>query len=151
MAAVPGKRRGRRDHGFTLLEVLVAFIIAALAMGELFSVAASDLRAVDVAGRYEEALSRARSHLAAVGPNGALTPGEQQGDDGGGYHWAVRIAVVTSAPPLPEPTASALAAPAAPRAALYSVAAAISWREGDHSRVVRLATERVGPAPAPRP
>lgn len=140
-----GLGKQRRDRGFTLLEVLVAFIIAALAMGELFSVAASDLHAVDVAGRYEEALSRARSHLASAGRDGALTPGEQQGDDGGGYHWAVRIAEVASAPVLDA------AASAAPRPALFAVAVAISWREGDRTRVVRLVTERVGPAPAPRP
>ncbi|HJS86168.1 MAG TPA: type II secretion system protein, partial [Acetobacteraceae bacterium] len=82
----------RRERGFTLLEVLVAFIIAALALGELFSVAASDLHAVAVASRTEEAISRAQSHLAAIDAQPVLVAGEQQGEDGGGYHWAVRVA-----------------------------------------------------------
>ncbi len=123
-----------------LLEVLVAFIIAALALGELFSVAASDLRSVNVAGRYEEALSRARSHLEAAGPDGRLVAGEQAGEDGGGYRYALRITPLAAVP-----------SPAEPRAGLYAVAVAVSWKDGEQTRVVRLNTERVAPAPAPRP
>lgn len=136
---------GRRDRGFTLLEVLVAFIIAALALGELFSVAASDLRSVQVAGRYEEALSRARSHIAAIGLDGRLVAGELQGDDGGGYHWAVRITQTAAAAPA---EGAGIAAVQAPRAALYLVAATVSWQDGERARVVRLTTERVGEVPA---
>ncbi len=137
---------------FTLLEVLVAFIIAALALGELFGVAGSDLHSVQVAGRYKEALSRVRSHVASVGLGERLVAGELQGDDGGGYHWAVRITqVATAAPPAPPKGGASLAAAPTPPAALYSVVAAVSWKEGDRPRVVRLTTERVGEAPAPRP
>jgi general secretion pathway protein I len=143
-------RPGRSgDRGFTLLEVLVAFIIAALALGELFSVAASDLRSVAVAGRYQEALSRARSHLAATGLGGALLAGEQQGDDGGGYHWTLRISqIATAALPTSGP---ALPTPQAPRAGLYLVAASVSWQEGGRARSVRLTTERVAPAAPAQP
>ncbi len=137
------------DRGFTLLEVLVAFIIAALALGELFSVAAGELRSVAVAGRYEEALSRARSHLAAIGLGKALVAGEQQGEDGAGYHWTARISQIAAAA-LPD-SGSALAAPQAPRAGLYLVAAAVSWQEGRRARSVRLTTERVAPAAPIRP
>ncbi len=138
-------RPGRSgDRGFTLLEVLVAFIIAALALGELFSVAASDLRSVAVAGRYEEALSRARSHLAGAGLGGMLVAGEQQGEDGGGYHWAMRISQVAVAA-LPE-SGSSPSTPQGPRPALYLVTASVSWQEGGRARSVRLITERVAPA-----
>ena len=144
-------RPGRSgDRGFTLLEVLVAFLIAALALGELFSVAASDLHSVAVAGRYEEAVSRARSHLAATGLDGTLVAGEQQGEDGGGYHWAVRVAQVAAAAPPASASALALAQQGA-RAALYLVIASVSWREGGRARSVRLTTERVAPAAPPRP
>jgi len=156
-------RPGRSgDRGFTLLEVLVAFLIAALALGELFSVAASDLHSVAVAGRYEEAVSRARSHLAATGLDGALLAGEQQGEDGGGYHWAVRVVQVAaaappaSASPMAPPQgvsqgASQQGASQGARAALYLVTASVSWREGGRARSVRLTTERVAPAAPPRP
>ena len=143
-------RPGRSgDRGFTLLEVLVAFVIAALALGELFSVAASDLHSVAVAGRVEEAVSRARSHLAATGLDGALVAGEQQGEDGGGYHWAVRVAqLAAAAPPASGP---AMGAPQGARAALYLVTASVSWQEGGQARSVHLTTERVAPAAPPRP
>ncbi len=138
-----------RERGFTLFEVLVAFIIAALALGELFSVAASDLRSVAIAGRTEEAVSRARSHLAAIDANTVLVAGEQQGDDGGGYHWAVRIAQLAAAtPPSSGPSP---AAPGGARPALYVVTASVSWRDGRQARSVRLTTERVAPAAASAP
>ncbi len=41
--------RRRRDRGFTLLEVLVAFIIAALALGALFNGAATSMTATATA------------------------------------------------------------------------------------------------------
>ena len=81
-----------REAGFTLLEVLVAFIIAALALAALFSGALGGLRAAATSGRYLEAVSRAESHLAAATTGDALAAGDRQGDEGAGFHWHVRIA-----------------------------------------------------------
>lgn len=130
-----------------LLEVLVAFVIAALALTVLYSVASTGLRSVAVAGQYEEALTRARSHLAAIGVDGALTPGEQQGNDGNGFHYEVQISQIAAAPV----TLGGRSGAAVPQPVLYLILVAISWHEGTHARVVRLATERVEPAPAPPP
>ncbi len=96
----------RSDRGFTLLEVLVAFIIAALALGVLFNGATASLTEAGVVGRYEEALSRAQSHLAAAshGTPTSLVSGE--GEEGHGFHWAVRIAPIANAPPRPPDPAS---------------------------------------------
>jgi len=91
-------RSCRADGGFTLLEAIVAFTIAALALAVLYRGAAEGLRATRTAGDVEQAIARARSHLAAQGV--ALAPGDQQGDDGGGFHWHVRTTPVGSfAPP----------------------------------------------------
>ncbi len=126
-----------RDDGFTLLEVLVAFAIAALALGVLFEGAVGGIRSTRVADRTEQALSRAQSHLAAVGQGTPLGTGTQEGDDGGGYHWSVRV----------RPLRSATSASA--RIVLYAVQVTESWSEGDGgdaTRSVVLRTQRLGVA-----
>src|SRR5438309_8766157 len=88
--------RLRNAGGFTLLEVLIAFIIASLALAVLAQSGVSSLRSIQNAARYEEALARARSRLALALHGAPLVPGDHQGDDGGGYRWRVRIAPISS-------------------------------------------------------
>src|SRR4029077_853666 len=85
-----------QDGGFNLLEVVVAVAIAALAVVGLFQAASGGLLAVNTAGRLEEAVQRAQSHLAAVGRSAALIQGEFTDDDGGGYHWRRRARPVAT-------------------------------------------------------
>jgi general secretion pathway protein I len=122
-----------RDEGFTLLEVLVAFVIAALALGVLFHGSLDGLRSAQIAGLYQEAVARAQSHLSALTP-ASLTSGDRQGEDGNGFHWRVRIAPIASAG----------------SSALYAVNVSISWRDGTW-RSVELDSERIGLAPRQPP
>lgn len=133
------------QRGFTLLEVLVALVIAAMALGVLFQTAGSGLLNVRTAGNYEEAISRARSHLAAIGNDVRLSSGELNGDDGGGYHWRIVIKpIATSAAPSgPAPTAES-GEQVMPRVTLFSVEVAISWMSDGQPREVTLRTERLG-------
>jgi general secretion pathway protein I len=85
-----GPHRGR-TAGFTLLEVLVAFIIAALACAALYRAGVVGVGEDVTAARLQEALVRAQSHLAAVGPLTRLQAVTQSGDDGGGYQWRLTI------------------------------------------------------------
>lgn len=135
------------DAGFTLLEVLVAFIIASLAFAVLAGAALDGMRAAKLSSRYQEALARAQSHLAAIGPS--PQPSDRQGDEGDGYHWHIRIVPMTSAP-------IALSGPdsdpghRSTRAILYAVSVGISW--GDRSpRQVELDSERIGVTSGPGP
>lgn len=125
----------RNEPGFTLLEVLVAFAIAALALAVLFQGALGGLRSANTAAAYEEAVSRARSRLAMLGHGIALVPGDLQGDDGGGYHWRIRIAPISAT--------AAAAAGRVPPLELYSVSVAVSWKADGREREVRLDNERV--------
>ena len=137
-----GRAFGRGGSaGFTLLEVLVAFIIAALAVGALLEGAAGGLRNARVAAHTQEAVARAQSRLAAV--SAALQAGEQSGDDGGGFLW--RASVVPGA---------AVVVPrqqGAERTVLYAVTVVVSWRLDGGSRQVVLGTQRLGLAPLEPP
>src|SRR5207237_7775515 len=113
--------RTAQDSGFTLLEVVVALVITALAIVGLFQAASGGLLAVNTAGRVEEAVQRAQSHLAAIGRSAALIQGEFTDDDGGGYHWRVRARPVASRQ-VAAPDGNATAT-----ATLFDVAVAITW------------------------
>ena len=133
------------DKGFTLLEVLVAFVIAALALGALTQGAAGGLQSARVSGHYQEALSRAQSRLAIL--ETAPTPGEQRGDDGGGFNWQVNVAPIATAGRPRE----GIDPPRPGRAMLLAVTVRVSWRMDGGERAVMLATERLGPAPPEPP
>ena len=132
------------EGGFTLLEVLVAFLIAALALGALSQGAAGGLQSARVSGHYQEALSRARSRLAALE---TPEPGETSGDDGGGFSWQVRVTPLATAGRARE----GVDAMRPGRAVLLGVTVRIAWRIAGGAREVVLETERVGLAPPDPP
>jgi general secretion pathway protein I len=132
------------QRGFALIEVLVAFIIAAVALGLLFQAASSSGRAARQAGNYEEAVSRAKSHMAAVGHESDVSASDLAGDDGGNYRWRVKI----SPSAIAQPPKDAGLSPA--RLTLFNVEVTISWSDGAHQREVvlhsqRLATQQASP------
>jgi len=131
--------------GFTLLEVLVALVIAALGLVVMFQAGGAGLLAVTTSSRADEAVERAQSHLAAIGHDVALLQGTSTGDDGGGYRWSLRIAPVASRQQRePNPGASVTMT-------LFDVEVAISWEGGGHRRSVVLKTRRLGTAVAVAP
>jgi general secretion pathway protein I len=143
----------RDARGFTLLEVLVAFVIAALALGVMFQVSGDALKASQRAARYQDALVRARSHLAMATNGGSLMPGNWDGDDGGGYRWHIHVVPVAGAAASAVAAAPAAATPAPipagrpmPPLVLYAVSVWITWTESGHTRQVRLDTEQIGEA-----
>lgn len=128
----------RQPRGFTLLEVLVAFAIVAISLAAMIRAAGFGMNALHQSDRYEEALSRARSHIAALAPGIETLPPVRDGDDGGGYRWHLAISPFTAPIPL------ATDRPATATPALYAVAVTISWRDGETDRSVTLRTERLG-------
>lgn len=142
------RRDGYGTSGFTLLEVVVALAIAALALVVLFRTGASGLFAAETAARTEEAIERAQSHLAVFGRAGAITVGRSGGDDGDGYRWQLRAVPIAQQPimastsPAAPPSAQGPASPLV----LYAVEVTISWREAGKNRSVALQTLRLGAA-----
>src|SRR5579863_5446377 len=96
IASVARRDAGAPAHGFTLLEVVVALAIAGLALVGLFRAGSGGVLAVDAAGHVDQAIERAQSHLAEFGRIAVITPGETEGDDGGGYRWRVRARPLTT-------------------------------------------------------
>jgi general secretion pathway protein I len=133
----PDHPRAARSAGFTLFEVIVALAIAALGLGFLIAAAGSGLENATLADQYIEATRRAQSHLAALEVLTPLRPGEQSGDDGGGYSWRVRI----SQPVL---HAGSAEGQAQMPSALYGVEVIIGWRSGSSARSVSLRSQRIG-------
>ena len=120
--------------GFGLLEVIVALVVATLALGVLIEALSDALRLDTVATRTTEAVVRARSHLAMALANEAPAPGEQEGDDGGGFRWHVRY----------ETLATDRATDDRPAATLYAVSVRITWERGGGTSEIRLDSECLG-------
>jgi general secretion pathway protein I len=122
-----------RRGGFTLLEVMIALIIAGLAAAALLNAAGTGLSATNTASLYDQAVVRARSHLAAATHGMKLAPGDSSGDDGGGFQWRLHVARLATA-----------TVQASGPVALYGVTVWIGWAAGGAERQVRLDTEQVG-------
>ena len=88
----PAEPRRAGPGGFTLLEVLAAFVIAALATVVLLHAGATGVAQNAVASRTEQAVARAQSRLASIGVLTLPQREELSGDDGGGYAWRLNIA-----------------------------------------------------------
>jgi general secretion pathway protein I len=135
-------RPDRNDRGFTLLEVLIAFVIAALAIGALFGGTAGGLEATSVAAKYDEAISLARSHLAAIGRGEAIRRQETSGVEGEDFTWHIRIRPAgTRQMTLTDQDRANDVKPTA--AVLYDVLITESWKAGGRTRQVSLATKRL--------
>jgi general secretion pathway protein I len=127
--------------GFTLLEVLIAFVIASLAIGALFEGTVAGLDATSVSAKYDEAVSLAKSHLAGIGHGTAVAPQETSGADGEGFVWHLRIREIGSRElNLSDQDRANDLKPS--RAVLYSVTVTESWKAGGRERQVTLSTKR---------
>ena len=85
-------REYRRSRGgFTLLEVLIAFAILAVAMTALMQAFSQGLRGLEVAEDYATAIMLARSKMAEVGPIIPIEEGEHTGDLANGWQWQVVV------------------------------------------------------------
>ena len=115
----------RSDSGFTLLEVMAAFVIASLASIVLYQAGFNGAAETLTAARTQEAVVRAQSRLASIGVLTPLQPMQQSGDDGGGYHWGLLITAEQSSGSL----------------TLYDARVTESFG----NRQVVLATKRLGP------
>lgn len=82
----------RQQRGFTLLEVIVAVVIAALCLAALSQVFATGVRAASTSSDYMRAMTLAQSLLAGVGVEKAASDGSESGTSSDGrLTWTVTI------------------------------------------------------------
>ena len=92
MKSLARSSRGRRRQaGFSLLEILVAFAIMALALGVLLRIFAGGGHIAVTANEYSRAILMAESMLASLGTDQPLRPGVVQGDLPGGFRWDANV------------------------------------------------------------
>lgn len=77
----------RRCRAYTLIEVLVAMMILALALTVIFRIFGGGLNKISIASDYARAVMIAESVLAATGNTEILRPGESSGSLFEKYRW----------------------------------------------------------------
>lgn len=126
----------RACRGFSLLEVLVAFVILALVLAVLMRIFSGGLRNIGAAERYSQAVAIAESKLAAVGVDAPLAEG-QNADTQDGYAWQTSVQRYDGDLQLIE---------GGQLIDLYRVEVTVSWGEAPAAaRSVRFVTLRAAP------
>jgi general secretion pathway protein I len=118
------------------LEVLVAFAIAALALGMLYQIMGNNARQAGGLSQHERAMALAESLLAAY--DTVPAQGVDDSAQAAGFAWRVR------SQPYPTPADNN---PNAPH--LYELQASVQWLDGNAARSFELTTLRPERRPLP--
>ena len=143
------RMRGRRRvHGFSLLEVLVAFTLFAVAMGVLMQIFSRGVNGAVLADHYAKAAMYAESKLAAIGLEDALKEGTTSGKFDDNYTWQVTIKPYQDPAPREQ---MAIDFEKQYFAQLYEIETRVTFFTDDRKeRVVTLSTLQLGPrSPGP--
>lgn len=127
-----------RQRGFTLLEVLVAFALLALALTLVLGALSGAARQMRQSADSSRATLHAQSLLAQLGSGEPLQPGQREGDfERGRYQWALDVS------PFADPLASrAQLDPSAPQ--LLDVRLRVRWG-GERGQSLQWHTLRLAP------
>lgn len=95
--ALPNKLMTRpSSSGFTLLEVLIAFVILSLTLAAVFGAFSTGLQSLGTAEEAELAVLRAQSKLESAGLTEPLVASQTNGDFEDGAGWQVDIEPFTA-------------------------------------------------------
>ena len=132
---------GTPAAGFSLLEVLAAFVILALVGTALFRLFSGALGNASLSDEYSRATLFAESRLAAPGVETPLKEGVQQGaSEDGYYRWTLTVAPYSPPGTTPDMENAAAAMPSR----LWRLAVSVRWPGAPGSeRSVELTTLRL--------
>lgn len=142
VASVPCKRRpvrsGQRASGFSLLEILVAFVVMGLVIGSLLQLYGTSMRNAALADEYSFAVQVAESRLQSVGTEIPVESGSVNGsEEGTAYAWAVQMEPVSLAEEQDDFSLSVQP---------YQVNVVVSWDSDGRQREFMLSSLRFGEA-----
>lgn len=89
-----GIRAQIKQNGFTLLEVIIAFVILALILGSVLDTFHTGLKNAGAAGDYTGAVVRGQSKLARLGTSEPVIEQISSGDFDSRYSWRLTIEAV---------------------------------------------------------
>ena len=130
-----------RERGFTLIEILVAFAIAAILLIPLLRSFASGADSAARADAYTEATLIAQSTLATLGPEVPIAAGSGIDRQEGPYHITASVRQYGN---------SVVGKNTGPQLVPYAVVVKVGWHEAGKSRSVSLQTLRFGLSPSER-
>jgi general secretion pathway protein I len=132
----------RRHRGFSLIEVLVAFVILALVATALFNLFSVSLNNVAAAEEWSRALTVAESRLDAAAVAQPLREGSESGNTADGrVQWTATVAPYVA--PAADPELDAASQALATR--LFRISVEVKYTGGDgKSRTLSLSTVRLG-------
>ena len=92
-----GRIRRKRIQGFTLMEILVAFVVLATAVSVLYRTFSTGIRTVDAISGYSEAIAIAEAKLMGLGLEQPMVEGEESGSsEDKRYKWTVAVTPYTA-------------------------------------------------------
>jgi general secretion pathway protein I len=132
-------RARRAAAGFTLIEVVVAFVLLGLVLSTGFQIFSEGMSRAGMLEERSSALEVARSRLADAGAEEPLKPGLQQGDSGDRrFHWTTSVAPFEEGTDPMHPVPSAYA--------LFRIDVHVAWHGGDgKDHELALSTLGLGP------
>jgi general secretion pathway protein I len=131
---LPSIRMPPPQRGFSLVELIAAFVIFALAFGMLMQILTSSLRNTAQSADYTRASLWAQSLLDVEGVGEALQEGGRSGKFDDKYSWQLRIAKVdppeivqTAGRPGNTNAKAPIVTPVAPNIELFQLELVVSW------------------------
>lgn len=134
----------KRPQGFSLIEVMIAFVLLAVALGILVAILGGGLAQVRQADQATGATLLAESLLAEVGVLTPIEPGIRQGESADGrYRWTLEVVEVPDPAPLPEDTLALEPIELAGRVqvaepVLYQLQLDVGWGQDEYQRELRF-------------
>lgn len=125
-----------RDYsrGYTLVEVLVAFVILAMTLTVLFRIFSGGVRNIAVSADYARAVLIAESQLAAAGIDEPLFTGEASGIEDEEFAWTRSVTPYLPSPGYSSPVKDLEA---------WHVAVTVEWPHRDGFRSIDVSTVRL--------